>query len=165
MAINFANGTQSQSPRSGVPESLHIHQPSIKAEPGTDMVPAKYFALAMVKLHAQMAKLAQMIEDNSRPVDEYQPQTLTPEGTANVTVPPQWEVTEVIRSIVVTGPTGACTLQLGDRTWNLVIPASQILVIAPIRMILSRQDVRILTAATPGQYNLELMGTCDERAS
>lgn len=165
MAIHFANGTQSQSPRSGVPEALHLHQPSVKAEPGTDVVPAKYFALAMVKLHAQMGKLAAMIEDNSRPVDEYQPMTLAAELTQNVNVPPQWEVTEVIKSIVVTGPAGAVSLQLGDRTWNVVIPASQILVIAPIRMILSRQDVRILTAGTPGQYNLELMGNCDERAS
>lgn len=165
MAINLERAVTAHVHRPRLPDEIRLHQPAdIAVVPHQD-VPAKFFALAMIDLKNQMARLAQMIEDQSRPVDEYQPMTLTAEATQNVTVPPQWEVTEKITSIIITGPPGPVTVQLGDRTWNLVIPASQILPIAPISLILSRQDARILTAATPGQYNLELMGHCDERAS
>lgn len=163
--IRFQNGATPSPPRAGIPDAIRLHQPADESIVPHQELPAKFFALAMTDLKAQMAKVAQMIEDQSRPVDEYQPMTLTAEATQNVSVPPQWEVTEKIHSVLILGPAGPVTVQLGDRTWNLVIPASQFLLISPVLLILSRQDARILTAATPGQYNLELMGYCDERAS
>jgi hypothetical protein len=55
------------------------------------------------------------------------------------------------------------TLQLGDRFWNLVIPATGILEISPKRLMLAPYHQRILTATFPGQYALELLGYADVR--
>lgn len=55
------------------------------------------------------------------------------------------------------------TLQLGDRIWQLAIPATGYLQLGYVGLILGRSDARILTPATPGVYTLELMGIADRR--
>lgn len=152
-----------QSPvRRNMPIGIRQIQP-LEVE-SIDTVPARYFALALVELKKQMASIAKMVKDHSRPVDEYNPQSLAPESGMSLTLQPQWEVGEVIESIVINGPpAGAVTLQLGDRVWSLIIPASGILVMSPVKVILSRSDIRMLVAAVPGEYFLELMGFCDDR--
>jgi hypothetical protein len=55
------------------------------------------------------------------------------------------------------------TLQLGDRQWSLTMPASGVLVIAPLSLMLSRADRRLVSSASPGNWTLELMGWGDER--
>lgn len=144
---------------------LHSRHPSPIVTPDIETQPLKYIALALVHLRNSFAKLPRMIEDNSRPVDEYQTQSLAPESEVNLNVLPQWEDSEIIRSIIITGPAGAMNLQLGDRNWNLVIPATGFIVMAPLWLLLDREDNRILSSATPGQYTLELMGHADTRGS
>lgn len=141
----------------------HLRQVPPVQVPSIEQEPLRYLALALVHLRNEISKLPAMIEDHSRPVDEYRPQELVPDSELTMTLQPQWETEERITSIIVTGPAGSIALQLGDRTWNLTIPATGILVIGPISLFLSRSDARILTAQTPGQYTLELMGYCDTR--
>lgn len=50
------------------------------------------------------------------------------------------------------------TLKLGKRVWNLLLPTSGILCIAPVRFSLGRNDDRILTSSVPGDWSLELCG-------
>lgn len=141
-----------------------VRQPITVETPDIDKQSGKYIALGIVAMHRELQKLAVMAEDNSRPVDEYNNQTLAPEAETSLILQPQWEVTEKIESILITGPTGAITLQLGDRTWTLTIPAAGYLFIgAPLGVYLGRDDPRVLTATTAGEYTLELMGHCDTR--
>lgn len=123
----------------------------------------RQIALAFLHLRNEVSNAVKMLEDRSRPVDEYTPQTLVTEAETQITVQPNWDMGEVITSCVITGPTGAVTLQLGDRTWNLTIPATGVIVIAPMALRISRSDNRILTAGTPGNYSVELMGYADVR--
>lgn len=242
--------------RATLPEEIRTRQPQPVETPSIEQVPDRYIALALVHLRNQMASLAKMAEDNSRPVDEYNSQTLAPESETTLTLQPAWEVTEVIKGIIVTGPptgvisvanptpsqpavpatgvaqqnnnnypvqvvisangatitnvsvngvavgttagtygvpafgaisiaysvatptwvwsyagpqstatfTSSFTLQLGDRTWPLVMPTSGFLTITPTGLILGRNDVRQLTSTIAGQWTLELMGHCDDRA-
>ena len=55
------------------------------------------------------------------------------------------------------------TLQLGKRTWQLALPASGVLVIAPIKISLDRSDTRKLTAANAGDWAVELCGYAEKR--
>lgn len=124
----------------------------------------KYIALALVHLKEQLASAAKQLQDRARPVDSYRVQTLIPDAESTVTVQPAYEGVERITSILVTGPPGPVTIQLGDRVWPVIIPATQILVIAPVQIELGRNDVRQLTAGTPGDFNMEIMGFADTRA-
>lgn len=246
--------------------------------------PFKYVALALVHLKGKLEKIATIVEDRSRPLDVYQPQTIAPESTPVITLQPAWEVPEKITSVIITGPattalavpasggvsgnitspgagativnsaplTGlynitvtvwvsgtvgtadndniqlvfgatvinlsdvgtsvtpiqypfqlnpngngltvrtinagtvgsiyhaaitftpvnpsptspnTMVLQLGDRVWNLTMPASGILTISPIAVMLNRSDLRQLTVTSPGEYTLELMGYADTRGN
>lgn len=137
--------------------------PEVQA-PDIDQAPNQYIVKGLLKLHEQMQNIARQADDRSREVDEYRVQTLVPDSELTVTVQPQYDqISERIESVLVTGPPGAVSLQLGDRTWALTIPATGILVIAPVSIVLNRNDYRILTSATPGDFSLELMGWADER--
>jgi hypothetical protein len=109
--------------------------------------------------------LARVVENRGSPVDEYNSAAITGAGSsASLTVQPTYEyMPEKIEAIIITGPVGSINLQLGDRLWALTIPASGILVIAPIAIMLGRSDARILTSGTPGPYTLELCGIADRR--
>ena len=145
----------------------HLRQPQQPQVPDIEQEPMKYIALALVHLRNEFSRLPAMIEDRSKPVDVYQPQTLGPESNMSITLQPQWEDPEFIESVLITGPAAATgTIQLGDRIWPFVIPASQILFIgAPLGICLSRSDARILTAAVAGEYTFELMGHADTRGN
>jgi hypothetical protein len=119
--------------------------------------------LAYKRLTEQIAGLARGLENRSHPVDEYNAAAISGAGSSpSVTVQPTYEFPEKITSIIVTGPAGVITLRLGDRIWSLTIPATGILVIAPVAILLGRGDDRTLTGA-PGVYTLELMGYGDKR--
>lgn len=55
------------------------------------------------------------------------------------------------------------TLQLGDRTWNLSLPPTGILTIAPVKLFLGRNSNRVLSSPVAGDWGLELMGRADVR--
>lgn len=145
-------------------EKVGIRQEQNSRVQDIEQQPLKYIALALVHLHNELAKLPRMIEDQSRPVDEYVAQEVLP-ATVNspLLILPQWEVSEKITSIIVVGPSGLVTLQLGDRIWPLTIPAAGFIIMSPVAVLLSRSDLRQLTFATPGVYSVELMGYCDTR--
>lgn len=153
-------------PRATLPPGMQIPTRQLSGISTADIErePMKYVALALVHLRNQNANLAQQIADHSRPFDEYLPRTLTGDSETSINLQPTFESTERVESIIITGPPGNVSLQLGDRLWALTIPATGILVIAPVHITLERSDNRQLTAATPGQYSLELMGYVDERA-
>lgn len=157
------------SPRAKEPGMpIHLRHPDTIDTKDIEQAPLKYNALALIHLRNEIERLANLIVDRSRPVDEYNVQTLVaealPQGNQLI-LQPQFETGEIIESIVITGPAaGTATLQLGDRAWPIVIPASQILFIgAPLVLGLSRNDNRILTATTSGEWSLELMGYADTR--
>jgi len=125
--------------------------------------PGALVASALARMAGMLSDMRRIAEDRSRPVDEYIAQTLTAASVTALQVPPQFEIPERIESVLITGPTGACSLQLGDRNWALTIPVSGVLLISPVSLLLNRNDNRILSSATPGAYFLELMGWADER--
>lgn len=143
----------------------HLRQPEKVQVPDIEQAPMKYIALALVHLRNAFSRVPEMLEDNSRPVDEYRVQTISPDSETTFTLQPQWEAPELIRSILVTGPTGQVTLQLGQRFWNLTIPAEGFILLSPLWLQLNRTDQRILTAQTEGEYTLELMGHADGRGN
>ncbi len=153
-------------PRGKMPpgSSVKIRQPVPITAEDIERQPFKYVALALVHLQREMANLRKALEDRSRPVDEYRPQAITSESTALVQLPPQWESREMITSILITGPAGACVVQLGDRIWTLTIPAAGYIAISPVAIMLERNDIRQISSATAGDYTLELMGYADMRA-
>lgn len=103
-------------------------------------------------------------EDKSRPVDEYSISTST-ETQSTVEVLPQFEFfSERIEAILITcNPPQTVTVQLGDRQWPVIVPASGIVVIAPISMLLDRNMRRIATTSPAAELTMELMGWADER--
>lgn len=116
-----------------------------------------YVLNSLMALRNSLGTLARLIENRGYPVDEYQTGTGT--GTIVSLTPTYDYMPERIEAVIITGPPAAViTLQLGDRIWNLVIPATGVLPIAPLGVIIGRSDVRQLTAAVSGQYTLELMG-------
>jgi len=111
-----------------------------------------------------LGDLSDLITDVSRRVDEYQAQGLTPDVEQQISLSADYEVDEIITSVIVTGPpAGTATLNLGRRAWAIVMPASGVLVISPIQMSLGRNDIRQLNATAPGAWTLELMGYADVR--
>jgi hypothetical protein len=132
--------------------------------PDIETEPLRYIALALIHLRDQIAEQAKLLQDQGRPVDEYRPQTLAGDSETAITLQPQWESIERIEQILITGPAGQVTLQLGDRVWSLTIPATGFILIAPVAIFLGRDDVRQLTAQAAGDYTLELMGFADTRA-
>lgn len=150
-------------PRRKHPEQLHVRQPDRTEVPDIEQAPLVYIAAGLIHLKEQMERLAKMAEDRSNPVDEYWPQTLAPEAETVLTLQPQYEFPITVTSILVSGPAGSVTLQLGDRVFALTIPATGLLVVAPVMMNLGRSDIRQLTAQVAGEYVLELMGYGDNR--
>lgn len=66
-----------------------------------------------------------------------------------------------IANVAATATSTPFTLVLGKRSWNLNLPPSGILVIAPVKFSLGRNDTRLLTSATAGDWGLELSGYAD----
>jgi hypothetical protein len=129
----------------------------IRAEDTEQELSPGYVLNSLMALRNSLGTLARLIENRGYPVDEYNTGTGT--GTVLTLTPTYEYMPERIESVIVTGPPASViTVQLGDRTWNLVIPPAGVLSIAPLGVILGRSDIRSLTAAVSGQYTLELMG-------
>jgi len=155
-------------PRAKNPFEQEIHTRHLAPIDVKDIetAPMKYVALALVQLREELKRIPVMLADRSRRVDEYNVQSMTVESLTQVLVQPQFETGEIIESILVTGPTaGVTSLQLGDRFWSLVIPSTGFVIISPIAIMLSRNDNRILTPASAGEWSLELMGYADTRGN
>lgn len=146
---------------------IHTRQPEKVEVTDEETGAAGFEKLGAQALLEQLVSIARNAENRANPVDEYNSAGVTGAGSsASITVQPTYEyMPEKIEAIIVTGPTGAISLQLGDRIWSLTIPASGILVIAPLALMLGRSDARILTPAAAGTYSLELMGIADRRFS
>lgn len=129
-------------------------------------VSASYIAQSMLKYQQSLDELARNTENRSRKVDEYNSAPLTGGASTTIlTVTPIYEfMPELIESIIVNGPAAAvASLIIGDRQWSVVIPATGILTIAPIAILLNRNDPRQLSSVTAGIWSLELMGIADAR--
>ena len=138
-----------------------VQVPYQDIDPGT-----QYMLTALARIHRVMKGLAEQALDFTRPVDEYAiVGGYTGVGDSFVEVQPQFDtMSERIESVIVTGPvTTAFTLQLGDRNWTLSTDATGKVVLAPVSLQLGRNDRRLLTSATAGNWTLELMGHGDKR--
>jgi len=144
---------------------IHTRQPVEPITGGKEQESAGYDELGLAEFAEAIGILARQIENRSNIVDEYNTAAVTGAGSsASVVVQPTYEyMPEKIESIIITGPTGSVQLQLGDRIWQLTIPATGILTIGYCAILLSRTDARILTPGTPGVYTLELCGIADRR--
>lgn len=146
----------------GEPLFTHVIEPL--EVPDVESEPVKFVMKGILALRKEMQNLARQVDNRSRPVDEYRVQSLTADSELVVTVPPQYDfINERIENIMITGPAGNVTLQVGDRTWPLQIPATGYIHIGPLSLLLARNDTRQLVAASAGDYSLELMGWADER--
>lgn len=144
---------------------IHTRQPVDPETGDKDQEPIAFDRKGLQELREQLVTIARRAENRGNPVDEYNSAGVTGAGSsASVVVQPTYEyMPEKIEAIIITGPTGAINLLLGDRQWNLTIPASGILVIAPIAIMLGRSDARVLTPSVAGVYSLELCGVADRR--
>lgn len=162
------------------PDPLHIPRPHANAtqvihgrqvhSPFTmdanQTPPIEYIAKAFAQMQRHLQDIVKGEVDETKVFDEYLAQGLAGYATSAITIQPTYEYTERVEAIIITGPAGAVTLQLGDRgPWSLTIPAAGILVIAPVAIYLGRNDIRSLTAASAGDFTLELMGHADTRWS
>lgn len=128
--------------------------------------PEKYILVALNKFRESLRRLAMQVDDRTRPVDEYQTEsTESPLGLTTIEVLPQFDqIAERIESILVTGPPNtAFTLQVGDRYLTMTTDAIGKALLAPVSMLLQRNDRRVITSATSGNWFFELMGWADER--
>lgn len=154
--------------RSGFGEGAYVRDTDapIQTENIEQLPSSEYLARQMALFSEALGKIARQAENRASPVDEYNTVPLTGAASESIlTVMPQYEyVPEKIESILVTGPAAASIIvTVGDRQWSLVIPASGLLPIGPVAILLGRNDPRQLTCATPGTFTMELMGVADAR--
>lgn len=166
----MANDTGYIPPNGKLPNGAKLAAPIFTRQPSPPFDPVDeqkaVFSFLAAGVHAlvkELHDLARQIDNRAFLVDEYRTQSPFGDSESTVTVQPTYDYKpEKIESIIITGPPGNVTLQLGDRFWSLTIPATGIIVIGPVAVLLNRNDPRILTGPT-GNYNLELMGIADER--
>lgn len=149
------------------PGRAYPRMPPTRAANQTPIGDENWLREAVTRFERSLADLTSLIEDNSHRVDEFQNLSPASGGNLQVQTLPDYDVyPEIIEAVIVTGPvTGNVpfTLQLGKRIWPLQLPASGILVIAPIKISLDRDDQRTVTSGTAGDWTLELMGYADIR--
>lgn len=127
-------------------------------------IPDEYWLNTVDTFRRAINAISDLAQDWSHRIDEYQPMEWTPDSETVIEVFPEYELCdEVIEAIVITGPTAspAATLQLGKWITGITLPASQVLVIAPVKFKLGRNDRRILTPAAAGAWSLRLTGFAD----
>jgi hypothetical protein len=139
----------------------------VPAQTGTADIPVgeKYALIAIDRLEKSLGPVSRMIADVSHPVDEYATESVLDGGVTTVTVYPEYDkMAARIECVIVTGPPStAFSLQLGDRAWTVLTDASGKFQVFGSGMLLGRNDQRILTSTTPGNWTLELTGFADER--
>jgi hypothetical protein len=157
------------SPRAKPPgKPIHIREPEKVEVKDVEREPMKFVALALIGLREHVKGLSQMISDKTKSIDEFNVQSPVALGITNLEINPQYEHPVIIDAIIITGPAAAtATIQLGDRYWNVIVPATGVLFIgAPLGITLSRNDRRILTPTIPGvSWTFELTGHGDSRGN
>jgi hypothetical protein len=135
--------------------------------PDMDTTPPNVYTFnQLARIERNLGAIARKISDRTKPVDEYEVNAVysAAESLTTVEVLPQFEISELITSVLVTGPPStAFTLMLGDRQFGLLTDASGKLTLAPVGFLLDRSMRRVLTSATAGNWTLELMGHADAR--
>lgn len=129
-------------------------------------VSPEYLAQSLIKFHEALDEMARNAENRSHIVDEYNTVPLTGSATqSTLIIQPTYEyMPEKIEAVIVAGPAAAvATILLGDRQIPVVIPATGIIVIAPVGILLNRNDPRQLSSVTAGIWFMELMGIADAR--
>ncbi len=135
--------------------------PDLEMEPGQ-----KFMLIALAQIRRELQLVGRKLVSTYKRVDEYQiVGGYAGDSTAIVEVQPQFDtIAEMIESVLITGPVStAFTVQLGDRNWTLTTNTTGLAVIAPVGIMLTRNDRRLLTGASAGNWTLELMGHADER--
>jgi len=124
-----------------------------------------YLAESFDQLRREIRAVANLLASAARRVDMYRVQTLAADSESNVTLLAQYDMRELITSILITGPAAATfTIKLGSRVWStLVMPATGFMVIAPVAIQLDTSSDRQLIAGSAGDWSMELMGTADVR--
>lgn len=146
-------------PGTVIPGAEPIFVPDRESEPSE-----KYLMRQIGRLEDALSRISQFVDNYVRRVDEQAGSRSFSETVTSLDVIPDFETGEIIESIIITGPPGAVQVTLGSRHWPLVIPASGILVIAPISIKLDQRDPRNLTPNTPGgPYAMELCGRIDKQ--
>lgn len=149
------------------PGRAYPRMPGTRAADQTPIGDENWLKEAIVRFERNLSDLSSLIQDNSHRIDEFQNQSQVAEAVTSIQTFPDFDMFDaIIEAVVVTGPTTGnvpFTLQLGKRQWSLQLPASGILVLAPLKMSLGRDDQRVLTSATAGPWALELMGYSDIR--
>jgi hypothetical protein len=131
--------------------------------PGADRPPPEGFQdVAQGLILKELRNVASQLFDTSRPVDEYQSFTAVPTGHLTVEVQPEYEVDELIETIIIVAtPAATVAIQLGNRFWSIVIPATGVVTFENMKMRLGRSDRRLFTLGAAGALSVELMGHAD----
>lgn len=132
-----------------------------------EMTP-EYLYEVFTRMAASMSDFTSLIEDTSHRIDEFSNQGTVVENVTTIQTFPDYDAFPIIvTSVLVTGPSNAAgtafTLQLGKRNWQLVLPVTGIIPIAPVYFSMNPQDPRVLTSATAGNWAMEIMGHADIR--
>lgn len=142
-------------PRQPIPVPTEFHE----WEP-----PQRYIYYAMKQAAQEMRRLRMQLEDRTRPVDEYNISSSTQAQTICEVQPQFDQFSERIESILLTcSPPQTVMLQLGDRQFPVIMPATGVIVLGPLSMLLDRNMRRIATTTPAAEITMELMGWADER--
>jgi hypothetical protein len=139
----------------GVRGDQVIREPDFVPEPTTDAT-----QVAQQRIISELHNIAAQLFDTSRPVDEYQSFAYT----TTVEVLPEFELNELIETIIIVAtPAATVAIQLGNRFWNVVIPAQGYVEFNHMKLRLDRSDRRVFTLGAAGPISVELMGHADTR--
>ena len=134
--------------------------------PGPDIpAPFKLILVALNRLEKGISQLSRTAQNVSHVVDEYSTESVTVDNILTITVFPEYDkMAERINSVIVTGPPStAFTLNLGDRSWDVLTGPTGLFQIMGAGLLLARNDNRSLISAVAGNWTLELTGYADER--
>jgi len=136
-----------------------------KVTAGESPTPRTVIKTAFERLEKAINGLSRTVRDTSNTVDEYSTESVTADGILTLTVYPEYDkMAERIESVIVTGPpSSAFTLNLGDRSWDVLTNVNGLFHIPYAGILLARNDTRVLTSAVAGNWTLELTGFADER--
>jgi hypothetical protein len=146
------------------PMPVYPDMPNRHVKPEDNFIPPEFLAEQIRRMADNLGRLSGLVEDKSLKFNEYNAQPLAGDSITSIQLQPDFEFTEVVEYIIITGPAAATfTVNLGKRTWQLTMPASGILTITPVKLYLSRSDQRALSTSTAGNWSLELAGYCDTK--
>lgn len=125
-----------------------------------------YVANLHVEAARTMERVMRRLKEAAEPFDSYRPQSFGGESCTQLNILLDYELQEA-RTIVVTGPTilapgnngTAFTLQLGGRSWQLLLPPTGLWSTRfNPGLLLKRSDLNQLVSATAGNWAVEITG-------